>query len=159
MARKARRLRMNSQYLLVTLLKKSLRHPVVHDSVWESGRKFWCPFCQKEVNRHWTSDNETVQNGGFLEHLSSKEHHRNSYKFWRQNHLNEERRGKILLREELIDKFEAKSEKAMVTYREEKQNSLKKAADELKLEEDSRWRMAWHHEQMVGLTLALYCGF
>ncbi|XP_076333805.1 centrosomal AT-AC splicing factor-like isoform X2 [Tachypleus tridentatus] len=47
-----------------------LHNPVIHDMYWEYTKKFWCYFCEKEVERHEIQGDVTISCGGLLKHLA-----------------------------------------------------------------------------------------
>ena len=57
-------------YLQVRSARRTLTKPSVLEGELEPGAKMWCYCCEREIEKHVTDGNVSIEWGGFVEHLS-----------------------------------------------------------------------------------------
>lgn len=50
--------------------RKFLKKPSVEDGELEPGSRFWCHFCNENVNKHVTDREVSIKYGGVFEHFA-----------------------------------------------------------------------------------------
>ena len=70
----------------VQLAKRCVLKPSVLEGELEPDSQVWCYCCDKDVPRHTTTGDITVQWGGLIKHLASSGHHKCTRRYWWLHH-------------------------------------------------------------------------
>ncbi|BFZ14650.1 hypothetical protein BsWGS_17689 [Bradybaena similaris] len=94
----------------ITEAKEFLKKPSVKDITWDqAGNKFWCYFCQEDVDKHRLSvlmlGQCVVEYGGLLEHITRTDHTQNTAKFLKENKLDMKRTSEYIINEKVYLKY------------------------------------------------------
>ncbi|MEQ2290568.1 hypothetical protein AMECASPLE_004445 [Ameca splendens] len=119
--------------------RRTLKKPQVEKfDCTQQKQKFWCYCCGVEVERNVTDDNMTVMYGGLLEHMATREHRNETYKFWWDNKADPKLRDKVLITEEETERFKAEVTKVLESFVEKEDEYIKQQADVIRAQEKHR---------------------
>ncbi|XP_011477128.1 coiled-coil domain-containing protein 84 isoform X1 [Oryzias latipes] len=99
---------------------------------------FWCYCCEAEVEKNVTDDKMTVLYGGLLEHMATKEHKKNTHKFWWDNKADQKLKDKVLITEEDMKRFKDEVATVLETFVEEEDDFIKQQAAVIRAQEKHR---------------------
>ncbi|XP_024130880.1 coiled-coil domain-containing protein 84 isoform X2 [Oryzias melastigma] len=99
---------------------------------------FWCYCCEAEVEKNVTDDKMTVLFGGVLEHMATKEHKKNTHKFWWDNKADMKLKDKVLITDEEIKRFKDEVANVLETFVEEEDDFIKQEAACIRAQEKHR---------------------
>ncbi|XP_037536184.1 coiled-coil domain-containing protein 84 [Nematolebias whitei] len=99
---------------------------------------FWCYCCSAEVEKHVTDDNMTVIHGGLVEHMATRQHKKNTHKFWWENKADPKSKDKVLITEEEAERFKAEVAKVLESFVEKEDEHIKQQADVIRAQEKHR---------------------
>ncbi|XP_061837801.1 centrosomal AT-AC splicing factor [Nerophis lumbriciformis] len=120
-------------------VRRTLKKPEVVkcDSTGQK-KTFWCYCCGLEVERDVTDGNMTVLHGGLLEHMATREHKKNTHKFWWENKADPKLRDKVIITQEETEKFKAEVANVLETYVEKEDEYIKQQAESIRAQERQR---------------------
>ena len=75
----------------VQLAKRCVLKPSVLEGELEPDSQVWCYCCDKDVPRHTTTGDITVQWGGLIKHLASSGHHKCTRRYWWLHHADHDK--------------------------------------------------------------------
>ena len=81
----------------VQLAKRCVVKPSVLEGELEPDSQVWCYCCEKDVPRHTTTGDITVQWGGLIRHLASSGHHKCTRRYWWLHYANHEKLQNFLI--------------------------------------------------------------
>ncbi|CAH1798108.1 unnamed protein product [Owenia fusiformis] len=103
-----------------------INSPAVHDYAWESGAKFWCYFCAKEIEKHQRQDEVAIKNAGLLEHLTSTDHDTFTNDFWRKHKIEGTNKNIYILPKDKLKRFLENTEGKKREYTKKKEDAINK---------------------------------
>ncbi|XP_076333804.1 centrosomal AT-AC splicing factor-like isoform X1 [Tachypleus tridentatus] len=118
-----------------------LHNPVIHDMYWEYTKKFWCYFCEKEVERHEIQGDVTISCGGLLKHLASENHLKALKHFWWQNKLDKSKISTYSISVESLNKFLKLIPQKIEEYLKNLDHLHKKDIDHIRFVEQQRMQL------------------
>lgn len=139
----------------VQLAKRCVLKPSVLEGELEPDSQVWCYCCEKDVPRHTTTGDITVQWGGLIQHLASSGHHKCTRRYWWLHHADHEKLQNFLIHRIELSRYtevmkeevkkvevriEAKQERAMMAGLVRKQTLQQTAMSERKVMK----RYTWH---------------
>ncbi|CAE1278180.1 unnamed protein product [Acanthosepion pharaonis] len=118
--------------------KNVIEHPVIKSLLQSQHhqKKFWCYFCELEFSQHVISESWLILEQGFLDHLTSMAHEKNTRKFFRKNCLKDF--NKFLLSRIDFNRHLTNTEIALEAYKDELQQKMLKEMK--KISENERKR-------------------
>lgn len=120
--------------------KNSLEKPTVKDILWpDADSKFWCYFCQIDVNRHKVNkiemgDSIIIVHGGMLEHIVREDHVKSTTTFLKNNRVDMKRTPEFVLTSQTYIKFLGNVEKAVSVFFRDKANLLKQMSSHIRVQ-------------------------
>ena len=81
----------------VQLARRCVLKPSVLEGELEPDSQVWCYCCDKDVPRHTTTGDITVQWGGLIKHLASSGHHKCTRRYWWLHHADHDKLQNFLI--------------------------------------------------------------
>ena len=128
----------------VQLAKRCVLNPSVLEGELEPGSRVWCYCCDKDVPRHTTTGNISVQWGGLIQHLASSGHHKCTRRYWWLHHADHEK-----LQNFLIHRIE------LSRYTELMKTEVKKVEARIEAKQERTMMAGLVRDQMLQQTAAL----
>ncbi|XP_065907770.1 centrosomal AT-AC splicing factor-like isoform X2 [Dysidea avara] len=85
--------------------RRCLVKPLVVEGELEPDSRVWCYCCDKEVPRHTTTGDITVQWGGLIQHLASSGHHKCTRRYWWLHHIDHDKLQMFLIHRTELNKY------------------------------------------------------
>ncbi|KAK3785471.1 hypothetical protein RRG08_048607 [Elysia crispata] len=119
--------------------KKSSEEPLVKDMAWsDANRKFWCYFCQSDIECHRVNHSAVnacvVQHGGMLEHIVREDHVKNTTSFLKENRMDMKRTPDFILTSQIYIKFLENVEKAVSVFFQAKEHLVQEMASSIRVQ-------------------------